>query len=505
MENARAFPSDEEMLTAIMSAVADEGPLRRAHRLHELLGHLNSAELAVLFDHAVQVDDRERRSLLLPTLLARWATLDPAAAAAAVRPYRDRLRAMTRHPWQTLDAAVDEAWTRAQPEPALAEAMAAPDAPWARRTAGVAIEMLAEDDPARQLDTLSRLPASRLRGELCEGAIRNLANTDSAAAEARLDLISDPRRRARVHGEVLARLAGRDLAAGLARLAELAPDLQPGIGSTQLVTSVLLAAGKKDSAAALAALDGLPEELRKPALGAVLVGWTERDPMEALEWAAANGVDVNEAKAVGDFGDNGFGSWRTAIHAALDHDRDKLLDWLRTQPASPERDASFMTAIWRGTDEQRLGIYADLTPEGRLAAVGNVLDGFATDKIDRAIAWVNSLPPGPERNSAIAAFANRQIENAPGQIATLADQWPAGPERDSALRAVATSVARNDPPQALDFARRVSGAIDRETAFASIANNWLGRDETVARAWLTATPELTAAEKRVILRQFAER
>ena len=38
----RAFPTDEEMLTAIMSAVVEEEPLLRAHRLHDLLGDRKS-------------------------------------------------------------------------------------------------------------------------------------------------------------------------------------------------------------------------------------------------------------------------------------------------------------------------------------------------------------------------------------------------------------------------------------------------------------------------------
>src|SRR4051812_5634338 len=57
----RAFATDDEMLTAIMSAVVEEEPLLRAHRLGDLLGRLNSAELGALFARALQMDDLERR------------------------------------------------------------------------------------------------------------------------------------------------------------------------------------------------------------------------------------------------------------------------------------------------------------------------------------------------------------------------------------------------------------------------------------------------------------
>src|SRR5215204_834529 len=45
----RTYDSEEDMLTAIMSAVSEDDSLLRAHRLHDLLGNLGSAELAVLF------------------------------------------------------------------------------------------------------------------------------------------------------------------------------------------------------------------------------------------------------------------------------------------------------------------------------------------------------------------------------------------------------------------------------------------------------------------------
>src|SRR5262245_39977656 len=69
---ARAFPTDDEMLTAIMTAVVEKEPLLRAHRLHDLLGHLGSAELGALFARSVQVSEPRQRDELLATVLTRW-------------------------------------------------------------------------------------------------------------------------------------------------------------------------------------------------------------------------------------------------------------------------------------------------------------------------------------------------------------------------------------------------------------------------------------------------
>jgi hypothetical protein len=111
----RAFPTDEAMLTAIMSAAAVEDPLLRAHLLYEAVGRLSPGELARLYESALRVGDYRRRAALVSVLLSNWARLDPAAAAAAVRPMLERFRAMAApicRAWR-----MRTAWTPSSPKP----------------------------------------------------------------------------------------------------------------------------------------------------------------------------------------------------------------------------------------------------------------------------------------------------------------------------------------------------------------------------------------------------
>ncbi len=501
-KNARAFSSDEEMLTAIMSAVAEEEPLLRAHRLHDLIGHLGAAELAVLFDRIVRVEDLERRGPVLGAVFARWAALDPAGAAAAVRPYRERYCAAAQHDWRGADTAVNAAWTEAQPDAALAEAMKTPDAPWAQETAWNALDSLANGDPAQKLALLARLPAGRQRGEMCEAVIKGLAETDPAASEASLELLTEPRQRTGLQAEILGKLAGRDAAAGLARLAALAPGLSAGTEGTRLVSNVLRAAAKKDPAAALAALADVPEELRTPALGAAQVGWADGHPAEALGWAAAHGVDVTEANAVVYFGSEEL--FNSLVGTAFESDRGKTLAWVRAQPASPARDDMLRDGLSRGTIEQRLEIYAEITPSGRSNVGGGVMQALYQDDPQRAEAWAKAQPAGAARQSAISNLGASQSFDALERRETFADAWPPGPDRDAALSGIVWSLNR-DLPRALDFARRVGDSATREQVLESVARTWSYRDEPAARAWITSAPEFSAEQKRVLLRQFDER
>ena len=225
-----------------------------------------------------------------------------------------------------MEQAVNEAWAQAQPDAALAEAMTAPNAPWARNTAWAAIETLADGDPRRQLEALGHLPASRLRAELCESAVT-----------------------------------------ALARFAALAPELTLRVADTMLVSKVLSAAAKRDGAAALAAADALPEELHGQARGAALVGWAYEHPVAALEWAVAHGVDVSEAKTVEYVGDDGT-RYYSLLRAAFQSDREKTLAWVRAQPKSSERDTMLDGGIWSGTTERKIELFNEFTPVGKAAA-----------------------------------------------------------------------------------------------------------------------------------------
>jgi hypothetical protein len=500
-EIPRAFQSDEEMLTAIMSAAAEDEPLFRAHRLHDALENLSSAELAVLFERTIRITDRERRGALLGVLLQRWASINPVAASAAVRPYQDRFRTMGRQSaWGTPEEAVCHAWARVMPKPVLAEAMSSPDSYAAESVARIALQSLAQDDPARQLEILERFPSSRLRAQMCESAIHALAEKDSAAAEARLNLLPDRRRRASVLSEILeqdlVKLAERDPAAGFARIAAIAPELKSGWDSTHLVEAVLRAAAKHNPATALAAIDQLPEDLQKSALGSVLKAWAEKNLVDALTWAAGSGM-VGKSGAVG---------WNSLLDAAFKSDPAKTFDWVRANATSSERDSMLSQGIWNATPEVGLQIYAELTPKNQAAVVRNLVDLLFKNGAGETESWVKAQPPGAARQTAIEALSQNQAANMPDRMDALIDAWPAGPDRDAAMKGVAWGIYGSDPRRALDLAGHLSDATTRESSIENLARAWLsGDDEPSARAWVVSAPDLSAEQKRVLLRTVDER
>jgi len=393
------------MISTILSALKEKEPLFRAHRLHELLSSLNSKELGGLFERTLQIKDRTQRETILGPLIARWEALDPLAAETAVQPFVERLKSGKRIDWGGADRSILEAWALARPELVLAAIGHTPNGNW-DWLAGIALDATTQGGPAKKLEILSAMPATSLRGSLCEQALRELGKKDSAAAEAHLNLLTDVPQRERLQCAIIAGLAERDPAAALARVPDIAAEFGSGARSVQLVSEAFSKAAAKDPRAALAAAVGLPEELKLAASGAALVGWMEKSPREALDWARKNGFDLTNARASVSFGENGDSSWRPAMATAFDKDREGTLAWLREQPATPERDAMLADGIWSGSFEQRMAIYAELTPEGGAENIGRVISGgYKGSDVDAAEKFVQSLPAGPERIAAVEGLA----------------------------------------------------------------------------------------------------
>lgn len=259
----RGYPTDEEMLGAVMSAMVEEDPLRRAHELHSTLGRLSSSELAALLPRAIAVKDNARRHALLVLLLTQWMDVDATTAREALRPYWDQFRNGKGVRLAGEAEIVLKAWAAVAPDEVFEEVVANVQRPGARILAEAALAAMAGKDPQRQFDALARLPASPLRDALSAPAIKALAQNDYSAGEAHLDLLSG-RQRVAVHAEILEALAKRDPAAGLAHLTDLAPGLPPSTSGLRLMAPVLQVAASGNREAAFALVAKLPEALQSP-------------------------------------------------------------------------------------------------------------------------------------------------------------------------------------------------------------------------------------------------
>ncbi len=478
------FATRDEMMSAVMTAATEEDAMAEVFAMEKALRGLTSDEMHDLFLRAIKVEHRSRcRSILFP-LMEHWAAIDPAAATKAVRPFLDAARKSGDVAMESLDETVIQAWARALPELAIAEAGTAMDLSLSYTLAYAADR--AGGDPLRHLELMARLPDSSLRSVRCSEALYELGKKDFAAAAARLDLLPKPWQRQQVFNALVRELSKNEPAAAFEKLIALGPKLKDF--NPYMIATVVSGMAESQPTEALGAVDRLPAEYREQMLGAIVEGWAKKNPRAALEWGAARGINVTPQLA-------------TAFHAAYQ----PTLDWVRAQPASPARDGMLAIGILRGTYEQKLAAYAELTPQGRAMYSGDRVASTWKSDPQPTEAWVHGLPSGDERAGAVETLTRKQADAAPEQIDTLANMWSAGPDRDAALRGLAIKLAPKEPTRSFEFARWITDPTRREAALETAWTTWEPYNRSAARAWLAKSTNFSADHKRVLLRMTEER
>ena len=216
--------------------------------------------------------------MLLGALLARWAEVDAAGLDDAVRPYRERFRALVLHDWRSLDMAVTQAWAAALPEAALAEAMQSPNRQWARITAQGAIKSCGGDPKHSEVWRTCREQTAR-------SEVRNAIKTgcaDSAAAR-HPDLLPEPRT-ARVLSEILGKLAEVISCRTCARR-----HLNPDAGRAQKDPTVTGRAGGSETMRSLRSNHSEPAGSTKEGARPGARRWAEKNRSRPWTWAAEMG------------------------------------------------------------------------------------------------------------------------------------------------------------------------------------------------------------------------
>jgi len=74
------------------------------------------------------------------------------------------------------------------------------------------------------------------------------------------------------------------------------------------------------------------------------------------------------------------------------------------------------------------------------------------------------------------------------QAGTWIETLPAGGVKDTALFSFVGGLGQNDPATAVEWAQRISEPKLRDEALARTVQDWLQTDPIMAGAWLNATP-----------------
>jgi hypothetical protein len=458
--DARQKITSEDPLAAALESLAGPGDLASFARFGAAMERLSSEQMQTLLERVERSSDRNVKDGLA-WLFTLWLKRDPSAAAEWIRP-RLNAAAQDGPPGYSFDSStrgsVILAWARADLKAALAFATEHARSGLAVRLLNEVLAEWPEKDPALRLATILNFPAGMARNDALKNHLANWARKEPKAAFAMAEGIADKVERDRAVKSVLNEWAGRDPAAAFENYRAL------GLSDRQLLGRLMSSGGEKDPQKAVEWLGSLStgEFMRNAPI--VVEAWAKKDPASALSWALENGVPMSGRSEVSrSIHHNGLGRSITTSFpgisplAAAFEKPEETMAWIRSLPPGPDRERMLVWSVgYMKTPEQGIAVFNELPPEAATRAVHSVVSRFKEDS-DGARAWVESLPQGPARIAAWHSLGS--------MTSTPIDLHP-GPERDAMLsgRAFGMGVGAGPIPR-LELISQIDDSVVKRDLF----------------------------------------
>jgi len=424
-------------------ALAWSATLSPPYRLQQTRGEILAAVAAADPDRAlalaakIQGDD-DRRSAIC-TIAETIAATDPRRGLALVHAQGGFSKA--HHAHQILSA-----WASTEPAAAWAAALAWPQAGSRDQACLSVISTWASQDRDAALSAILQLPNGNRKRMAMEAFYSSWSAESPKDAYAAVMALPSGPERSRALASAISGWAQHDPRGAAAALDQL-PHNQQRI---QLMHQVFGQWAQQDPLAASAAAGNLPPRQRQEAITAIAGTWSWKDPKSALTWAKSL-TDPHSANL--------------AMSAVF--------------PALVREDAESAAATWR-----------TLTPRQQRDQLPELMQNWAYQDKDAALAFARSLSKPQERASALgAAAAGMGLDN-PTALNSLLSEIPDGPLRIEAMQRIAQQQAHSDPEGLASWLQSVPEAARTRVLVEN--GYWIGNfDPKLAIALLDSTPDAT--------------
>lgn len=493
-QRAAASSTSDDRIARLFTALKEPVYLAKRYELREALRDLPASEFPPLLKRAEAVPLEMRRDLTIAVMVA-WFDSDPTAAGLW----------MQAHPEWDLGI---EAWARKDPEAAIRDALAAPGKSRSKTVLGVAIVQLAGKDPAAQIAKLRTLPAGGLRDVVFADILKKWVQTDPAAAFAAVGEMAPGATRDDARKQVVLAWANRDPAAALAQIPAMLPSLNHGVFGSTFLSDLADCIMEKNPRLALDWLSGLPGEYRSAAAIAGLGVWAQKEPVAALDWSAANGIEVARGRRSDDF------SARASVLAeAMKSAPAATAAWLEARPAGPDRDSlverALREASWFLPEEQftaaagilQKRLFQQLPADAQIETARDLgrRRGELSDFTDLH-AWAQRFDTGPARAEAVSAAIESAYQRDASRVDALVASVAPGADRDAALRAMAMNTNHVALATAATHALGIGDSALRRATLETVVTSWLKSDSEASRAWLQDAAAIPPSWKAAWLR-----
>ncbi len=488
--------------TAIGRLIDGKNDFQRVRTLYEYSLSLDAGALPGAVNEAMQLP-LSHRNMALGVLFARWAELDPAAAAryAQLLPKSANagfLRRTALTSWAEKDLPAALAWAQSlEKGDARNDSIAAVAGQLAKRDPNGALKLIAENfagrDAANAYDNVfsawaeNDFPAAYAAAQgITDPGMRTRAMR--AALNQRVD--SDPRmvlevlREAKlselrwdIGNRAMTRWLERDLSAAR----DYALALPAGEMRDQGMQAVAREMGRLDPNGALDWLRELPDNSsRDDAIQALFSTWAGSDSKAAIE--AARGLPEGRMR------DNALGQLAQNL---VDTDLTAALGILKTLPAGGVSDNAFQQVAWRWARTDPKGAaewFVENLPDNNRWAMNQIVQEWARNDPDAALKWASALPEtSDQKGDLVGQVLGNLVRGNPTaaveQFATLTPQ-----QQTNAAGNLASNWAFRDPAAASAWVMGLKDESVRNNAIGSVAGTWANRDPGGATRWLETLP-----------------
>ncbi len=462
--------------------------------------------------------DDELNSAFMDALIARWVEVDPNGALAGIRAKESKL---VKENSRMVDAGLYlAAYARLHPRALLEEMPQGATWDGLDGTFRTAFRALGERDAAAAREYLDRITDPKLRRQAEASIAIGVAKNDPVAAVAlahELDdrsvleaaLASAERIGPGILRQVVAANDGRIFEyirwtelvlrhpdEDWSSLAGKLPDQITGATIEAIAETTRLTPEARQHL--LERLDQFPPAVRRHVETAVMMGWSRREPREAVEWALAH-ARPTDAEAPENM------RVQTAFFALQGNDLAMAEDWCLNLPDSPLRDQLANTvaashARVGDLEKARLLFRPDAGNKSAGVAAAIAAAQAENDPVGAA-SWLVSIAPDTDVSKAIVPV----IESWVGSDAEAAARWleaqPVGALREAGLKAFARSASETDPVAASAWVQLITDFETRRQATEAVLRQWNRTDPAAADEWLRSLPNVDERWRQHLLRQ----
>jgi hypothetical protein len=463
-EHLGASPDPALTSTAIGRLIEGQSDFGRQMKLFAYAESLDASSLPGAVSEAMQLPLKHRNAAL-SVLFARWAEIDPAAAAryAQLLPRSANAHGL-RHTALT-------AWAEKDLDSALAWASALEPSPDRSQSIAIVAGALAKSDPNAALKLVQQHLSKREAQNAYNTIFSTWAENDFVGAVAAARSLEDPNLRSSALRAALNQHIEKDPRLVLDIIGDSKiSDLRWNVGNQAIARWV-----ERDLAAAREyALNHPAGELRSTMLSSVVREMVKRDPQEGLDWVLSQeqGGDFEQAL-------------QTALSAWAERDPQGAIQAAKNLPEGATRDQAF-ASLAQSLVETDLESSLALThqiPEGDLRQNALHQIGYRWARIDpkAAAEWMLANTPEDRR------FSMHQImwewsRSDPEAALQWATSLPEARQKGEVLSQVLTHFARANPQQAADLVEKLAPETQR-AAVSNFVANWASRDPAKAAAW----------------------